>query len=589
MKNVKIKILVALINLAIVLDCQSQGTAFTYQGKLNNGVNPANGSYDFAFTIFGTNNGGSPITQTITNSSVSVSNGLFITTLDFGSFLTGDPAWLEIGVRSNGNGGFTILVPRQQLTPTPYAMFADAASNVVGVINGNQITTGTIGAAQITPGSIGVTQLAPASANGLMTLQVPNSTNLQAVVNSNYLFTNAVANQLTLPANPIVGDRVRATGSAGGFTLAANTSQSVISPPSFSWASLSAGSDYWQSVAMSADGSKMVAGTWNGTNGYIYASTNYGANWFTNNDTGSGLWALAMSADGSRMVAGKSAGSIYVSTNLGVNWSTSNDVGSGGWGSFAVSADGSRMVAGQSYGPNPGGIGNIYTSANYGVNWVQQNSAGQNSWGFATISGDGSKLLAGQRGYYLYPTYFPGFLSISTDYGVSWFTNSEAGSGDWYCGAMSTDGSRMVAVQYPGWIYTSTNFGVNWTRQVSIGSNYWQSIAMSEDGGKIVAANVNASSQVTNGGYIYSSTNYGATWAKQPNMDSRYWTSVAMSADGGKTIAGQYGGNIDWIPNYITQWSTAYVFGNAYATIELVYIGGGLWNPAFYTGSFTIQ
>ena len=62
-----------------------------------------------------------------------------------------------------------------------------------------------------------------------------------------------------------------------------------------------------------------------------------------------------------------------------------------------------------------------------------------------------------------------------------------------------------------------------------------------------------------------------------------------MSADGSKTIAGQYAGNIDWIPNYLTQWSTVYVFGDAYASLELVYTGGGLWTPAFYTGSFTIQ
>ena len=42
-------------------------------------------------------------------------------------------------------------------------------------------------------------------------------------------------------------------------------------------------------------------------------------------------------------------------------------------------------------------------------------------------------------------------------------------------------------------------------------------------------------------------------------------------------------------PNYVTQWSTVYVYGGPYANMELVYTGGGLWTPAFYTGNFTIQ
>ena len=580
-----------LLSLALIAETAltgfAQGTAFTYQGRLNNSGNPANGNFDFAFTVFGTNSGGSPITGTITNPSVSVNNGLFTSALDFGSFLTGNPAWLEIGVRSNGNGGFVTLVPRQQLTPTPYAMFANTASNVVGAINGNLITTGTIGAAQIAPGSVGITQLAPAAATGLLALQVPSNTNLQAVANCSYVFTNAVANQLTLPANPNVGDRVRVTGGVGGFGLVANTGQSIISPSSFLWTPLNAGINA-QSVAMNADGSKMVSCQ---PGGFIYVSTNYGVNWSTNNAAGSGAWAsVAVNADGSRMVAGQDGGSpgfIYISSNCGADWNTNNDAGWGAWVTVAMSADGSKLIAGQSFGYGLP-YGYIYTSTNYGVNWVQQTSAGPNSWGFVAMSADGSKMFGGQRGYYS-DTWHAGFLATSTNSGVSWSTSNDGGYGDWYCGAMSADGSRMVAAQYPGYVYTSANFGANWTRQLAPGSNYWQSVAISADGSKIIAANINASSSVTNGGFTYISTNYGMTWAKQPNMGSSYWTSVAMSADGNKTIAGQYGGNIDWIPNYITQWSTVYVYGGPYANMELVYTGGGLWTPAFYTGNFTIQ
>ena len=70
------------------------------------------------------------------HSAITVSNGLFLVMLDFGSVFTGTNYWLEIGVRTNGNGVFTTLAPRQPITPTPYAIFAEGASNVVGVLHG---------------------------------------------------------------------------------------------------------------------------------------------------------------------------------------------------------------------------------------------------------------------------------------------------------------------------------------------------------------------------------------------------------------------------------------------------------------------
>jgi len=97
----------------------AQGTAFTYQGRLNDGGIPVSGTYDLQFTIYdSTNNPGVVIAGPLTNSAVSVSNGLFAVTLDFGTgVFTGTPRWLEIGVRTGGTGSFTILAPRQQMKP----------------------------------------------------------------------------------------------------------------------------------------------------------------------------------------------------------------------------------------------------------------------------------------------------------------------------------------------------------------------------------------------------------------------------------------------------------------------------------------
>src|SRR5690348_1321250 len=107
----------------------AQGTAFTYQGGLTDGANPANGSYDLRFALFDANANGSQVGGTLTNAATAVSNGQFVVTLDFGNQFPGPARWLEIGVRTNGGNAFTTLVPRQAISPTPYAI---TASNATG-------------------------------------------------------------------------------------------------------------------------------------------------------------------------------------------------------------------------------------------------------------------------------------------------------------------------------------------------------------------------------------------------------------------------------------------------------------------------
>src|SRR5450432_1491602 len=115
------------INLQLTT-ARAQGTGFTYQGRLNNGSAAAGGSYDLTFMLFNANASGVVIAGPVTNSATVVSNGLFTTTVDFGAgVFTGTSNWLEIAVRTNGSGVFATLYPRQQLTPTPYALYAPKA------------------------------------------------------------------------------------------------------------------------------------------------------------------------------------------------------------------------------------------------------------------------------------------------------------------------------------------------------------------------------------------------------------------------------------------------------------------------------
>ncbi len=121
-----------------------QGTAFTYQGRLNDGALAATGVYDLRFAVYATETGGAAVGGPTTNAAVSITNGLFTVPLDFGPAFTGAPRWLEIGVRPGGSASdFTTLEPRQPLRPTPYAMFANTAGGVPnGAITAAQLAAG---------------------------------------------------------------------------------------------------------------------------------------------------------------------------------------------------------------------------------------------------------------------------------------------------------------------------------------------------------------------------------------------------------------------------------------------------------------
>ena len=98
----RISFILALTLLMPICRLLGQGSAFTYQGRLNDANGPANGAYDLAFSLFSTDSGGLPIAGALTNSATLVTNGLFTTTLDFGpSPFSGATHWLEIAVRTS--------------------------------------------------------------------------------------------------------------------------------------------------------------------------------------------------------------------------------------------------------------------------------------------------------------------------------------------------------------------------------------------------------------------------------------------------------------------------------------------------------
>ncbi len=123
----------------------AQSTAITYQGQLKSSGSPAEGLHDIRFKLFSAVSGGSQVGTTQCVDNVSVKDGVFTAAIDFGpQFLSTADRWLEIEVRKDtglscGNTtGYTVLSPRQAITPAPRAESATTA-NALAIPNGSSV------------------------------------------------------------------------------------------------------------------------------------------------------------------------------------------------------------------------------------------------------------------------------------------------------------------------------------------------------------------------------------------------------------------------------------------------------------------
>jgi hypothetical protein len=111
------------------------GTAFTYQGRLMDSNDVANGKYDFQFRMFDDPDTvvGIQIGPDVVVDDVNVADGYFTVDLDFGGgAFDGNARWLEIGVRPGAQSDpdpYSILAPAQKISPAPYAMYAETCGS----------------------------------------------------------------------------------------------------------------------------------------------------------------------------------------------------------------------------------------------------------------------------------------------------------------------------------------------------------------------------------------------------------------------------------------------------------------------------
>lgn len=140
--TIAVSLVLILFALATPAAAAPMGTAFTYQGRLIGDNQPANGIYNFRFSLYDAVSGGNQIGNYYDVTGVNVTDGYFAVSLDFGSSaFNGDARWLEICVSIPGQD-CTVLSPRVELTPVPYAIYASGGGGGGGSlwqVNGSNI------------------------------------------------------------------------------------------------------------------------------------------------------------------------------------------------------------------------------------------------------------------------------------------------------------------------------------------------------------------------------------------------------------------------------------------------------------------
>ena len=628
-----------------------QNTAFTYQGQLASSGAPVTGDFNFKFTLYpaAQTNGTTPVSGSLTNYDVGVTNGLFITTLDFGqSVFNGQYLWLQIGVCTNGSTNFAMLSPLQPVTPTPYAIFANDAYNLLGQLSASQLTgtlpasafagyTNTVAltnganlfAGTFSGNGAAVTNVSVTNLTGVLAdSQLPNNT---AFLNSNQTFTtgNTInfngANIFTnLYGNSFSGSFF-GNGLVGWLVVPSNTLNASIDTGYL----LTNSQTVTVSLPAAAHAGDVVRIACAGAGGWQLAQTagqsvignflSFGQTWYQSGANAEDWTSISSSSDGTKMVAttyAVSAGNVWVSDNSGQSWTgTSASSDASVWQAATSSGDGTKLYAAAS-----GGF--LYYSTNSGTEWSALSFAAQ-SWSSLDCSQDGTRLVGGTFGGAVY-TFLNGVnvtsksigiavtavasssngtnlvaatsggqLYISSNAGVSWGTAGNSPSAKWSGVASSADGTRLAAAITNGTIYVSANSGSTWTA-TSAPTKGWAAIASSSDGSKLVA--------VASQGGIYTSSNWGTTWTLETNNNasaSANWTCVTSSSSGSVLAAGinntlttsTYGIYTaqSATQTQSTTGTSGYISGGQASAAELQCIGNNEWMPVSVSGTLWAQ
>jgi len=447
----------------------AQGSAFSYQGRLNDHTNPANGIYDLRFTVYDSaNTPGNLIAGPMTVAATRVANGLFSATLDFGTgVFTGRGRWLEVAVRTNGGGVFTVLAPRQPLLPSPYAVMANSASNLLGTLPAVQLT-GTLPVTAL-PSSALTNNARGVTLNGSFVGNGAGLTNLNAgslapgsgVIPSGGIVLSATASNAALTS---AGFALMVNPLGGGWTQATNTAP---------WSARS----LYPVVAVNGQMWVMGGGTDYGPTNDVWSSSN-GVTWTQASRTvpWGGRDSFGVVAFNGQMwvMGGRTSHNYYNdvwSSSNGVTWTRATSAAPwGGRGGFGVVAlNGQMWVMGGYHevppSMNVGCYNDVWSSSN-GVTWTQATNTAP--WGgrysFGAVAFNAQMWVMGGEG--------SGAINDvwSSSNGVTWTRATSAAPWGGQQGVVAFNGQMWVmGVDFGGLVYDvwSSSNGVTWTRATS--------------------------------------------------------------------------------------------------------------------------
>lgn len=338
MKIPKLPIKTKLLGFAVLisvlhapLSAFGQPSAFTYQGRFLDNLTPANGTYDFRFTLHNDSVLGSTVGGSLTNSSVAVNAGLFNATLDFGvNAFPGAARWLQIGVRTNGGADFATLWPRQPVTTVPYSLQAASAGTVqTGGVSQAALQEGSVNSVKILDGTIVNADISPAAAIADSKLGTIST-------------AGKVANAATTATSANTANAIVMRDGAGNFT-ASTISATAFSGNGAALTGLNAGALVSGTVAdarLSANLPRLnLANTFTaaqnisvgGVNVATFASSAAGGSWLNLRNTGAGgrPWDFISTGPGNGEGAGKLLVRDQTASAVRMTFDTDGDVGIG--------------------------------------------------------------------------------------------------------------------------------------------------------------------------------------------------------------------------------------------------------------------